>query len=67
MKGPGRVRLIYAKQQKGYLTMAECKECGDFIRSTGEHDLAQCSCNRIALEGFTAYGNPSDFIWHEAD
>ena len=31
--------------------MVKCNICGDIIESTNRHDIKQCKCGRVAIEG----------------
>jgi ribosomal protein L37AE/L43A len=38
-----------------YVNGAECHNCGYFIRSRNRHDLVECKCGDIAVDGGSWY------------
>lgn len=49
-----------------YSNEAECKLCGDRIRSKNRHDFRRCTCGALAVDGGSHYlkrsGNINDCI-----
>lgn len=37
------------------LNQAKCKLCGDVIQSTSIHDIKQCKCGSISVDGGNEY------------
>jgi hypothetical protein len=42
-------------QERIRVNAAECRKCGDYIRSTHRHDYVTCKCGAISVDGGTDY------------
>lgn len=51
-----------------YDNTIECKHCGWIIRSRNKHDLVDCNCGSVSVDGGSWYhrvlGNSEDYISH---
>lgn len=62
------LKIIETRRKKTIkitINKARCKKCGDIIESKFRHDLQQCKCGAIFVDGGLDYcrrgGNPEDF------
>lgn len=43
------------KRQVVVTNKAQCRNCGDILKSVHRHDFKSCSCGSISVDGGTAY------------
>lgn len=38
-----------------WINAAECRKCGEYVRSKNRHDFVSCSCGAISVDGGSWY------------